>query len=368
MSSAKTWLLNGALLLAASALALALAEGAVRMLAPQPFGLAHQDRYGLAMHWPGVTRYLSQYGHEVTFNAAGMRDRAHTVEKAAGTTRILLLGDSFIEALQVPFEDSLPSLLERTLAERTGKPVEVVSAGVSGWGQDDELRYLTRYGLAYQPDVVIVAMTLHNDVSDNLEQEWYTTRDGVLVEQPRLPLPFWKYKELQLKAVLASRLQLYQLLRRVRLQNEIQEIGRQLDEHVAQLFQVPTPDGIALGIDLTAQLLAGIQGASSEASAHVVVVELPIRYQLSDESFAEFAHKAGIPLEAMEIDAPQRMIGAVTARLGLQTVDLLPGFRKRAAESGAPLYLEWDGHWNEAGHRLANEIVAAQLLESGAVH
>ena len=48
-------------------------------------------------------------------------------------------------------------------------------------------------------------------------------------------------------------------------------------------------------------------------------------------------------------------------------IDLLPRFRQWTADSTAPLYLEWDGHWNEAGHRLAAEVVTEGLVEAGVV-
>jgi hypothetical protein len=69
-----------------------------------------------------------------------------------------------MEAYQVKFADALISVRERRLNEVIDRPVEVVNASVSGWGTDDELTYLTRHGIRFQPDLVLVGMTLHNDV------------------------------------------------------------------------------------------------------------------------------------------------------------------------------------------------------------
>jgi hypothetical protein len=367
MNYRNRWLLNGILVLASLAAALALTEITIRLVAPQPTGLSHQDRYGLAMHYPGITRYLPQYGHDVSFNSVGMRDREHVVEKPAGVFRVLLLGDSFMEAAQVPFEASLPSLLERGLVERTGERVEVVSAGVSGWGTDDELRYLTYYGLRYQPDLVVVAMTLHNDISDNLREEWHTLRDGALVEQPVVPMSTLRYKIVQLKAFIATRFQLYQLWRKVRHGGEIRQIGRQLNSHIVQLFHEPTPEKIAQGFELTDHLLAAIRDTTSASGGHVAVVLLPLKVQLSDSVFAGFVQSAGMPAQEMMIGKPQQMITRIADSLGIPVIDLLPRFRQWTADSTAPLYLEWDGHWNEAGHRLAAEVVTEGLLRAGVV-
>jgi hypothetical protein len=361
----RTWLLSAGLTIAALGLAMAIAEIGVRLILPQPTGLSYQDRYGLAMHWPGLTRFLPQYGHAVSFNSAGMRDREHTLAKPAGVFRVLLMGDSFMEALQVPFEASLPSLLERSLSQQTGRQVEVVNAGVSGWGTDDELRYLTDYGLKYDPDLIVVAVTLHNDISDNLRQDWHTVTDGALVERPRVPAGYFRYKVTQLKAFLSTRFQTYQLWRRARHGGEIRQVTRQLNTHVVQLFREPTSDKVAQGMQLTDLLLARMQAVAAEHGGRVALVLLPLRYQLSDSTFADFVRASEVPPQEMQIDRPQRMLTRVADSLGVPVVDLLPGFRQWTAQGGAPLYLEWDGHWNEAGHRLAAGITAQGLIQAG---
>lgn len=367
MKRRKVWLVNGLLALGSMAAALALTEVAVRMVAPQPTGLSHQDRYGLAMHYPGITRYLAQYGHDVTFNSAGMRDREHTQAKPPGVFRVLLLGDSFMEALQVPFEASLPSLLERDLGAQTGKKVEVVSGGVSGWGTDDELRYLTEYGLQYQPDLVVVAMTLHNDISDNLREDWHTMRDGALVDQPRAPMSFVRYKVVQLKAFIATRFQTYQLWRRVRHGGEMRQTGKQLNSHIVQLFREPTPERIAWGFRFTSLLLGRMKEVTGAEGGRVVLVLLPLRVQLSDSSFAAFVQASGNSEVQMPEGKPQRLITEIADSLGIPVIDLLPEFRRWTRGSSAPLYMEWDGHWNEAGHELAAEVVTQAIVVAGVI-
>jgi hypothetical protein len=361
----RTWILPGALAFASLTLALALVEFGLRLFDPQPTGLSRQDRFGLALHAPGITRYLPQYGTTVTFNSAGMRDREHPLEKPPGVFRVLLLGDSFMEALQVPFEKSFPSLLEQQLEHATGKRVEVVNAGVSGWGTDDELRYLTSYGLAYRPDLVVVVMTLHNDISDNFREDWHTMQDGILVDQPRAPMSYLRYQIVELKSFLASRLQLYQLWRRVRHGGEMRQTAQQLNSHIVQLFRIPTPDRIDWGFQFTGLLLSRMQAELSASGGRVALVLLPLRVQISDSLFASFVRTAGVAPTEMSIGAPQRRMLSIAANLGIPAIDLLPSFRQWTADSAEPLYLEWDGHWNEAGHRLAADAAALGLMEAG---
>jgi hypothetical protein len=362
MTRMRSWMLNVLLAAGALSLALGVSELAVRLLAPQPIGLSHQDRYGLALHYPGITRFLPQYGHAVSFNSVGMRDREHTFEKPAGTFRILLLGDSFMEALQVPADSMLATLMERDLSRETGRPVEVVNAGVSGWGTGDELRYLTRYGRAYHPDLVVVAMTLHNDISDNLRREWYTTRDGALVDRDPRPLPWLQFKVLGLKAFLATHVEIYQLLRRGRHRGDMQQAAQALNTHVIKLLTVPSPPDIVSGWQLTDRLLEAIRDTSKAVGAPMALILLPLRVQLADTTFVHFAKRAGRPLDRMSMYQPQTMIRGMADSLHVPVTDLLPAFRQWTAIDKAPLYLDWDGHWNDAGHRLAANVVVQDLI------
>ncbi len=360
----RNWLLNGTMVLIALVIAFILTETAVRFLAPQPTGLSHQDRYGLVMHWPSLTRYLPQFGHEASFNSEGMRDREHELEKAAGTYRVLVLGDSFMEAMQVPFEASLPSLVERGLSERTGRPVEVINGGTSGWGTDDQLRYYTQYAAKWKPDLILVAMTLHNDISDNLREDWHRMEDGALVEQHREPKSYWAYKKIQLKAFIATRFQTYTLWRKVRHRREIRDTGRELNQHIVDLFHEPPSEKLARGFEMTEKLLGKLQAVAGP-DTRVALLLLPLHVQLTDSAFTEFVDRAQVAPTAMQLDRPQRVMTEAAQRLGIPVIDLLPRFRAWSATRQEPLYIDWDGHWNQAGHRLASEVSAEGIVDAG---
>lgn len=363
--SLTTLLMNLAMIAVASLLGLAATEAIMRWKFPQPTGLSHQDQYGLAKHWAGITRFLPQFGHEVSFNSAGMRDREHALAKRDGDYRILVMGDSFMEAFQVPFEASLPARLEQTLAVSTGRTIEVINAGVSGWGTDDELRYFSEYGRTYRPDLVVVAMTLHNDFSDNLRQTWHTEREGKLVEQERAPIPWLTYQRLTAQAYIATRLQMYQLWRKARHRGEMKQMGQQLRSHVETLFDVPLGETTGRGVRLTELLLARLDSVVRAEGGRLAVVLLPLEVQLSDTIFSTFAASRSDRATSIAFDQPQRQLHQITSRLGIPVVDLLPSFRAWTASGGERLFVERDGHWNARGHRLATDVVAAALVEQG---
>src|SRR4029450_6338478 len=67
---------------------------------------------------PGVTGWYRNEGEAyVRINSDGLRDREHNKIKPPNTLRVAVLGDSYAEALQVPFESSFCAVLERKLRE-----------------------------------------------------------------------------------------------------------------------------------------------------------------------------------------------------------------------------------------------------------
>jgi lysophospholipase L1-like esterase len=120
---------------------------------------------------PGIKgQYQREGGSYVRINSDGLRDREHAKIKPANTVRIAVLGDSFTEAMHVPLEQTYWSLLERRLQECKafpGKQVEVINFGVSGYGTAQELETLRQKVWDYSPDIVMLALTTHNDIFDN---------------------------------------------------------------------------------------------------------------------------------------------------------------------------------------------------------
>lgn len=89
-------------------------------------------------------------------NSNGMRDIELPVVKPPNTVRIALFGNSVVEALQVPLEDSMAKLIERKLnALGKDKQVQVLNFAVSGYtNMQDYYRYVTD-AARYNPDIVL---------------------------------------------------------------------------------------------------------------------------------------------------------------------------------------------------------------------
>jgi hypothetical protein len=92
--------------------------------------------------------------------------RGHHVD-ARADVRILLLGDSQVEAANTPFDEMPEIQLRRAVARGTRAGVGVATIGSGGWGQDQELLALARYVEQMRPTVVVLWFTAGNDLWNN---------------------------------------------------------------------------------------------------------------------------------------------------------------------------------------------------------
>lgn len=114
----------------------------------------------------------SLLGEDVQISEQGFRNRPVAVPKPADVFRILVIGDSVAFGWGVGADECFPRVVEATLREagwpEDGRTVEVVNAGVPGWGAPNELLFLRDEGIALEPDLVLVTL-VNNDLTDVLQ-------------------------------------------------------------------------------------------------------------------------------------------------------------------------------------------------------
>lgn len=357
---------NTVLLVISFSIALLGGELLVAAFIPQNLGTWGMTKDGITSHVPKLSVYLNQFNQQITINTHGMRDREHPTAKIIGSYRILVLGDSFMEANQVALNESFSQLLEASM----GRPVEVINASVSGWGTDDEITYLMRYGFQFQPDLVLVGMTLHNDLQDNLDEEFHSFSGGRLQELPKKDIPPIDFALLRVKEFLASHSHLYQVLLRAKRFSWTEQAGNRLSSHVAALLDKKEVPEIIRAWDMTRQLFKKMKVESERRGAKVAVFLIPLWIQVSEERLDAFLNEHQLSIDQLAIEQPQSHMRAIGQEEQIEIIDLLPDFRHAEKQNPRKLYLADDGHWTAAGHRLAAGIVKERLSALGvpAVH
>lgn len=108
--------------------------------------------------WTGHNWYASDFSVNVETNALGFRDIGRKFAKPHGVKRVALLGDSFIEAVQVPFRKTAGQLLEQDLVSSSAhlRKWEVLNFGISNFGVGQYLLTWEQYARHYEPDYVAI--------------------------------------------------------------------------------------------------------------------------------------------------------------------------------------------------------------------
>jgi hypothetical protein len=136
---------------------------------PEFYSLDQSRGYALRPRAEGW--YRKEGEAYVRINSDGLRDQEHSLTKPPDTVRIAVVGDSYPEALSVSLEEAFWRVMGKRLQECNafpGQKIEVINFGVSGYGTAQELLTLRGQVWKYSPDIVMLAVTTNNDVTDNL--------------------------------------------------------------------------------------------------------------------------------------------------------------------------------------------------------
>jgi lysophospholipase L1-like esterase len=306
--------------------------------------------------------FISEFGEpsRVAFNADGLRGAGITREKPTGIFRILVLGDSFTEASNVPEEATFSKQLENRLNRQRadGRRIQVLNAGVIGYSPVLEYLFLKDVGLAYRPDVVLV-MFFMNDPWEDAE---YAA--GLDVDGDGLPLRVRPAVEDTL-----PRRVWRALSRRVFTAQLVDLMVRGLSDWKPVLKW-----GVLFREDYgprehemwarSQRFLRGICALAARHGARCALAAIPFPMQVNAVEFRPGKHAIGFPLDAMFSDKPQRVLAAFAKREGIPSLDLLPAFREAGTQGvPGPLFFPRDGHFAPLGHQVTAQWLAAFLVD-----
>lgn len=122
-------------------------------------------------------------------NHYGMRSDELTLQRRAGTLRLLFVGDSLTYGTtQVDQRAIFTEVLHRELPVITHQPVEVLNASAGAWAPDNELSYIRSRGI-FQSNIVLLVLNdgdltqpraMIADIGDSLPQKRPLTALGEL--------------------------------------------------------------------------------------------------------------------------------------------------------------------------------------------
>jgi lysophospholipase L1-like esterase len=348
------------------------------------------DERGTARRPGARFLYTAEGRGHVHINAAGFRDHEWRLEKPAGTIRIAILGDSYVEAMQVEEHERFGAVAERLLNDSGAlrHPVEVMHFGVSGYGTAQELQTLRHAVWPYAPDVVVLALLPANDVRNNspaLEHDparpYFVFRGGQLVldesfrqspEHNRGPLyraGMWLVDRSHLAAASMNAVRAALGRRSRQAQRDTAGVPAGFDEEAGLdvwVYAEPRDPRQQEAWRLTDAIIDRMRQEVAEHGARFLVMVLPSARQVDPDPDVRtaFMRRLGVS----DLYYPERRMRLLSERLGLNVLVLAPPLLEYAEAHKALLHgfngRQNRGHWNATGHREAGRLLAAKIEET----
>ncbi|MBI2264228.1 MAG: SGNH/GDSL hydrolase family protein [Armatimonadetes bacterium] len=304
----------------------------------------------------------------VKINSSGFHDSKFREKKAANVFRIVVLGDSFVESLQVPIEKTFHKVLEKKLNSRPGRHNKA---------DPQALPILNDQGRVDFPASVA-----------NFPSPEVRSRPGqsaFMRIASRSAFFTWLYPRYQ-----TARLKVYYLVRGIKAapgnnQNEAARIGGSADgkksgkeieiaatpqpgdregdkKRDTGLDRVPVDEQVYLdrypplwndAWQTERELLCEIRALSEKVGARFLLVSLAESTRITRQSRGP----------GLDYDKPERVLTKICGEHDISYLPLLPVFRERFKGENKAASFPCDGHWNETGHQWAGEAIF-EFLES----
>lgn len=332
-------------------------------------------------------------------NEAGFLDRPlPPLAKPPGACRIAFIGDSFVEAAQVPIRQKVQVEIQKLLeAARGDKPVETMAFGFSGTGQLNQLGYLETFVRPRRPDVVVLVF-VSNDFANNsalleaIRVGWHPAHaprtfarenNGAIELQPidpnwlahRLPaaederpaLHRWLHRSSRFYRWLYAKLTLQYPSVAAWMGREPTAGSRTAARIAALAKHAPEAARQLDGWDPTTS--PSIDGMFDEPDPLPPAFRQALRFtSFAFEQYRERAAQDGAGLLVLGThelpDRQESRLKAILTERGITYVSM----KAHIAAKGRPVAdAQWrhDGHWNPQGHAWAAEALANEIEKQG---
>lgn len=384
---------------------LAIAELALRII-----GYSYPEFYvtdatrGYALRPNASGWYRKENAVYIQINSDGLRDREHSKAKPANTIRIAIIGDSYAEALQVPLEAAFWQVMQSrvTSCAENQKQLEVINFGVSGYGTGQELITLRDHVWQYSPDIVLLAVTTNNDITDNSrvlkkarDVPYFTlVNDQLVLDQSFRETSEFKWREsltgrfgrwfrdhfrvvqavmeghralrLRLAAWRAKRTEPKPAISETREGNQPTVTSDELGTDNL-VYSEPKDQTWKDAWQVTERLLQQMRDEVQAHNAKFIVATLSNGIQVapSAQVRTDFMKRVG----ATDLFYPDHRIKNIGTSYGFEVVNLAPDLQVYAERNNVFLHGFGSdlgsGHWNEKGHQIVGELLAKKMCEEG---
>lgn len=331
-------------------------------------------------------RHQVNGGDTIIWKSNSQKFRGKEIKNRA--KKVVVYGDSNIHARFSHLKDTYCAQLENLLNKQVKDSIEVINAGIVGFGPDQSLLRFEEEKSELKPDIVILNIFADNDFGDNIRNRLLELdKKGALVKVPYTPVideTFLDNPSAQLwrSLRLIEGKDLYnRIMANFRGANENMRVSlekfchRQLkiyknkaprlysitaDQYDLDVATNPKSKDSLLKIKLMNAILKRFQQSAKQAKVELLVLiqpssldlckNMPFNHQYLQENFPNY-QPTHLTSELEKI----------CEQNDINYLNLYPIFQNNQPES---LYFKGDNHWNNKGQLLAAKTMATFLLEN----
>jgi hypothetical protein len=314
-----------------------------------------------------------------TNNAEGFRsDRDFSRVPPPGVLRILSLGDSFTAGYRVDQDETFSALQDEWVNRKLGK-AEILVAETEE--PATALYYLDRFGLQLKPRIVLLGITLGNDIAQAYQAldpsgKYILTisDDRVRIKENHRPLiSFHQLAEYKIPAdYLRPETPVERFIRHaglwLRKRRLLQRFYQDREAITSWgnrdcpglfdpnngfgMFTKPPPPEIDAAYQRLFRVLEAFSLVCRQQGIIFAVQLFPQRYQVQPEDWSRAVAEYRLNQNRFDLMAPNRRIAAFCRARSIACFDPTLCMARRHADTGLNYYLpRGDMHWNRDGHR-----------------
>jgi len=296
---------------------------------------------------PGAIWRFSHPEYKATYaiNADGFRDaKTWSVQRSPGTTRVLLLGDSFTFGQGADYDQIWPVLAEREL-DRQNLKIELVKAGIQGLDTRSELILLHRLAQRYNVDAVVVGFLI-NDFYTNIP---YSESEPIPPQLQEIHGTVFHSRD-------RPQFHLLTLARRLTIASDAVYVALYLKAgSVGNYFKLPLSPDAERQVEITESLLRQMAAYCDSLGKPLTVFSIPQQFQI-------LYPRSGRSDPAIDVAYPDRRLGRFAAANGFDWVASREAFVKAAEQTKRDLFYRLDGHLTPAGNVVAARVFTEQVI------
>jgi lysophospholipase L1-like esterase len=293
----------------------------------------------------------SEFDTEIRINGTGVRDDEEIGPKAANERRIVLLGDSLVLSVQVPFSQTFGELLEARLNAAPSPYVyRVINAGVQGYGPVEELHFFESVAATLQPDLVIETIFVGNDAEEAARTASRLKTEGQTPATPVSDSVASRVRRLIRRSMVLQLLRLRVVAATARFRGVLTA-----PEPPLQSYEASPAPRIAEGLAVSRQCVRDIASIAARLGASTAVALMPARFQVDDADYGRLKEAVAAAGGELRRDAATERFDAALADLLLPRLDLLPALRR--ALPGPDLFFQETVHLTPRGHTVVADAL-----------